>query len=213
MQRRRPAVNARDLISDTNRRQLWIGDSHASFIGADCLTRWRGPTIDGRGRIYWLGPQLAYTFTFHKIGRIERRLIFLSHLNHLVAVMGEIDVRVHLGGDPKKRRTSWVESYISNLRRLSELLGMERLTVLGPIPQTSSSSTSAAFPQVGSLNSRIEASFWLQETLSSMADSFVSVVSPMALVGDSRGVMRPDFCLDGCHLNARGSQILRSHVL
>lgn len=213
MQQKRPAVNARDFISDTTRSQLWIGDSHASFIGADCLTLWRGSTIDGHGRVYWLGPQLAYTFSYRRIGRIERRLVALSHLNHLVAVMGEIDVRVHLGGDPKKRKPAWVESYVSNLTRLCDLMGINRLTILGPIPQTTASSNSVDFPQVGSLESRVEASLWLQESLSSMADSFVSVINPMALVGDSRGVMRPDFYLDGCHLNPRGSQILRTHVL
>lgn len=194
-------------------RILWIGDSHASFISADRLVDSLTPSTDG-DMTFWLGPQLAWNFRFEDhFGGLQLRALTFSSASVGVLVLGEIDVRVHLGHDISKRSAHWVRSYVSEAIRAKQALRLDRLIVCGPVPPTDNQKINVDFPVRGSLESRISATRWLVEELRLQCQGTgIEVLDLEPLVGDESGALKGAFNLDGCHLNAAGTSVLRNAV-
>lgn len=192
---------------------VWIGDSHSTFIAAEQLARPWERSKDG-DLVFWLGPQLAFNYRAEvSFRRWRRRLLALSSVQTAVLVLGEIDVRVHLGHDAEKRSAAWVRKYVDEALRTIQLLRLKRAVILGPIPPTRHAPQNKEFPTRGSVESRVEASRWLASELRELcAGNALVFVSLDSLVADSQGCLDSSFERDGCHLNSHGASIVRSKV-
>jgi hypothetical protein len=195
---------------------MWIGDSHASFISSGGLVPpW---TLSPEGDlVFWLGPVLAFNFRANQLRTSWTVLLRKSSVTEGVFVFGEIDVRVHLGEDRNKRSTGWVDRYLGEVAATTRRMRLDRVVVLGPVPPSRVTSRSMqgdpAFVARGTLGERVAATAWLREALKHQCHQrgfdFLALDD---VVAAPDGCLRPEYDLDGCHLNAEGSRLVRESV-
>lgn len=195
-------------------RDIWVGDSHSAFISAERLVPTGAPTADFSGISFWIGPQLAYSFRSDLLGHLESTLIRRAGLQQAIFVMGEIDVRIHLGVDPAKRRSDWVESYIDQTEKAARKLGCSRSILVGPVPPIAvAQHDDGIYPLRGTLESRVEATAWLQDQIEVITRrQKLPSISPLKLLADKTGLLRIEYALDGVHVNPTGARLVRQEV-
>ena len=211
-------LNSLGSLAVPSKTEIWIGDSHATYICAGGLRSYRKEISAGPQRsVLWLGPILAYAFRATDVleARLQRRL---RPARLGVYVMGEIDCRVHLGFDSNKRSIDWVRRYVAEVLLLTSKLGLQEAVIVGPVPpigapQESSQANRELFPTRGSLADRTFATRWLSESLKDECHrSGLRFVDANHALASSTGSMRECYRLDGCHVNWRGARIVRRAV-
>lgn len=191
----------------------WVGDSHAAFIAADQLVKPWSRSLDG-DLVFWLGPELAFNYRARtSFQGWRRRVLAWSSIEVAVFVLGEIDVRVHLGNDEWKMSTTWVQSYVNEVAKTMQLLRLTRAVILGPVPPSANAANNQQFPIRGTADARVSANEWLTVELQDLCrETTIDFVPLNQVVADSKGYLHSAFERDGCHLNSDGAYRVRARV-
>lgn len=198
--------------------RLWIGDSHAAFLASAPLQRF---SMSAREAAVWLGPRLMYSiardgFPDPLISELRKVRLPLA-ATPIVLVLGEIDCRVHLVEHLHRNDAlGFAARYLERAAELRGRLGAGHAFVVAPIPP-SDRGVDPAYPRNGTLQQRVAITRRLEETLSGAAaesnEPCVSVVRVADLLADARtGELAARFTDDGCHVNRRGSKLIRERL-
>lgn len=191
-------------------REVWVGDSHAVYFSR------REPRELGKivrvswsRYVYWLGPALAHAFRATQI----HEAVFPRYIQRIIFVLGEIDVRTHLGHDLSKQNIDWVADYVSTVIECSRLVCAKETVICGPVPPARDARKSDKFPVRGSERMRLDGTRWLTETLAQLcAERDLHFVDCHSLLANASGLLSDTFNLDGCHVNAKGARKVRKAV-
>jgi hypothetical protein len=205
--------------SRTSLNRLWIGDSHASFVAGAPLKRFA--ITSAYEAVVWLGPRLMYSLSregFPDPLLPELRYGLNLASTPIVLTAGEIDCRVHLV--ERRRQAGSLAFVLDYVQRASELrarLGAPHAFLLGPVPPSDQGPENLQLPRRGTLVERVAATRELEaelyDSVIRLDDPAISAVPLGRCLADPRtGELAQDLSLDGCHVNARGSLLVRDEL-
>lgn len=200
--------------SNGKSRNLIVGDSHSPFLAGNQLKRF----YRGEENFYclYLGPRLLHSVATK--GFPSLAFVMLSHLhwNSVIFILGEIDVRVFLANKERSFRVSdqVAASYLTECVRISEVLKSKSVMVLAPVPPSNLGKENLRFPRNGSLQARVKAFNDLNALLDKNCRKYsVPFIDTRKILTNSSGSLKKKLTNDGCHLNSRGSSLVREHLL
>lgn len=198
--------------------QVWVGDSHAVFSGADRFPPLGIGSTGGGHWVWHLGPRLMFSiardgFTpglhraFRLLGRIPRNrdVVWLFSF-------GEIDIRCHLvpriaAGD----RLDFIADFIGRLQDVVDELGVPFVAYVVPVPPAVDAFIHESFPVIGTKEERNAAHALLRRRVLEEIDS---ATGPRVIAFDCSDVLRDDdgwfsteLQTDGVHLSDAGREL------
>lgn len=197
---------------------LLVGDSHACFFAGERPRR----TVqqeDGTA-VIWLGPRLMHSVAMKGFGFSlrQRLLLHRSRGAVVVAILGEIDVRMYLGLRPfqKYRSDAWVKDYCERVLALGEHLRSRRIIVVSPVPPSDRGLDNPEFPRRGSLAARLDGHRWLclslEERCRRQGDRGATFLNLTSVLSDSSGQLKTELSDDGVHVNFLGAHLTRESI-
>ena len=199
----------RSLARPGHAQTIWLGDSHVSFL-AGGPPRWALVSKRSGDVICWLGPRLMFSiatrgFPTYQIRRLAR---IAGPRTQLAILLGEIDVRVHLGKAVARGDLdlAFVDEYVRNVADLASRCRRHPVLVV-PVPPAGDENLEHQYPKVGALEDRVLAQLALASKLKEAGHAYgVDIFDASRELSLSDGSLRSEFTDDGFHLNARGSK-------
>ena len=201
--------------------QVWVGDSHAVFGGADRFPPLGvGSTADRRW-VWHLGPRLMFSIArdgfkpeLHRAFRLLGRIPRTREVTWLFS-FGEIDIRCHLvprvtQGD----RLDFVGPFVRRLQDVVDELRVPFVVYVVPVPVALDAFYHESFPVVGTTEERHAAHTLVRERV---LEEIASATGPRVLALDSSDDLRGDdgwysteYQTDGVHLSDAGREVVQA---
>lgn len=198
--------------------ELWVGDSHASHLNT---SDWPVPAqnrVAPRRYVRHLGPRLMFSLARDgfppDIVRLARRLGRYGRVPiTLLLVVGEIDIRCHLG--PRLAGTAtpldFPATYVEHGQALGALARAEQVVFVVPVPPSDEVQDAQGFPVAGTLAERLDVFGRLRAALQAAVDpTDALLLDATPGLADGTGALRTEFSFDGCHVNAAGRVVVRA---
>ena len=192
-----------------------IGDSHSTYIVGKPVRRF----LKGHDSFYafWLGPK-----TLHSVARssidtgIFYRLIKLIRFNSIIFQLGEIDVRVFLCDQQNSFQLppSVLDDYVKVAKKFSYSVEVKNLFVMAPVPPSDFGFDNPKYPRSGNLQNRINSHRKLNSDLKKVCNqNSVVFLDTTSILSNETGSLDLALTADGCHVNSKGSVLVRKFIL
>ena len=206
---------------------IYLGDSHVWYL-AKCFPS--NPNshvfLNAQGDIvFWIGPRLMHSVGMKgfKLNIFQKLTLFILRnrkILTLIVHVGEIDCRMHSNKLLEKPNVDlMVRRFLERLLDIRKSFRFQNLIVITPIPPSDFSRQNEEYPRNGSRHLRIETTARVTASILEMSENFgfntLDAQKTLGIVGNTQitGALDQSLTLDGCHINAKGSEIVQERII